>query len=163
MTMEPSPNASERVARLAAYFQQNRDRFTTEALKQSAAEAGYEAAEIELAWSRIAWGDPERAAGRARTQPGVTAVVAIVYVLGTWFGAIGLTFNSRTAGLVAPGFLAALLGGVLVWAALREQAPSVARGIAIGIVLAIVLPVVFVLVFIGICLATGSMAWPLQP
>jgi hypothetical protein len=158
VTPDPSAPVAERVARLAAYFQEHRDRFTTEALKQTAADAGYEPAEIELAWSRIAWGDPERAAGRT-TQPGVAALVAIVYVVGTWFGAIGLSSNSGTSGLAGPAFLAALGGGVLAWAALREQSPSVARGIGIGVVLAIVVPAVFVLVFIGICLAMGFTPW----
>jgi hypothetical protein len=155
----PAPGpGDDRIAGLAEYFGENRDRFTSEALKRSAADAGYEPAEIERAWSRIAWGDPERAIGRSRTQPGVTALVTIVYVLGTWFGAIGLSFKATTAGLAAPGLLVALVGGVLVWAALREQSPSVARGIGIGVVLAIMLPVVFVLVLLGICLATGSTA-----
>jgi hypothetical protein len=154
MTPDPPVPTTERITGLVAYFRENRDRFTSEALKRAAVDAGYESAEIEFAWSRIAWGDPDRAVDRP-TRGGVSALVAVIYAAGTWLGAIGLASNGSTAELAAPGFLAALVGGLLAWVALRDQAPSVARGIAIGLALVVVLPIVFVLVLIGICLATG--------
>jgi hypothetical protein len=150
----PVDAGGDRVTRLATYFRENRDRFTSETLKRSAAEAGYEPAEIELAWSKIAWGDPERAVGRA-VQPAVTVAVAIVYLLGAWIGVIGLASNQRTDDFAGPGLVAALVGGLLAWAALREQSPSAARGIAIGMVLVVTLRVVLLLVVLGACLAMG--------
>lgn len=148
------PSAAQRSMRLADYFRENRDRYSGEALRRAAADAGYEPAEIELAWSKVAWGDPDRAVGRP-TQPGITIVVSAIYLIGTWVGAIGLASNAATVNLAGPGLLAAIVGGLLAWIALRESSPSVARGIALGVVLVIALPLVFILIILGICLATG--------
>jgi hypothetical protein len=154
---DPTPSlqpGGDRIASLATYFRENRDHFTSDALKRAAIDAGYEPAEIELAWSKIAWGDAERAVGRP-TQPGVTIIVSVIYLVGTWVGAIGLASNTTTMNLAGPGFLAALVGGLIAWVALRGSSPSVARGIALGVVLVIALPLVFILIVLGICLATG--------
>ena len=149
------------MTRLVAYFRENLDRFTRDALKRAASEAGYTPEEIEAAWSRVGWGSAETAMARPENFA-VSAVVAIVYVAGIYLGAIGLGSNPRTIDLALPAFLAALLGGLLAWVALRESRPAIARGIGCGIVIAIGLPVVLFLGLLGICLVAGT-AFPFVP
>jgi hypothetical protein len=152
---EPTSGAPDRITRLVAYFRENRDRFTRDALKRAATDVGYTAEEIETAWSQVGWGSAETAVARPENFA-VSAVVAIVYVAGIYLGAIGLGSNPRTIDLALPAFLAALLGGLLAWVALRESRPAIARGIVGGVVIAIGLPVVLFLVVLGVCLVAGS-------
>ena len=154
MTTPPADPEAIRIERLAAYFREHRDRFTPDALKAAAAAAGYSPADIEAAWSLVGWGSAEAAMSRPEDF-GVSAVVAIIFVAGTYIGAIGLGSNPRTSGLALPALLLALLGGALAWAALREWNPAVARGLGCGIVIAIALPAVLVLVILGFCIAAG--------
>jgi hypothetical protein len=49
-----------------------------------------------------------------------------------------------------------LLAGVVAWALLREERPSLAQGIGCGVVLAIAIPLIVILVILGICLVAGS-------
>ena len=158
---EPTFDAPDRTARLVAYFRENRDRFTGDALKRAATDAGYSPEEIETAWSQVGWGSAETAMSRPENLA-VSAVVAIVYVAGIYLGAIGLGSNPRTIDLALPAFLAALLGGLLVWVALRDSRPAVARGVGFGIAIAIGLPVVLFLALLGICLVAGT-AFPFAP
>jgi hypothetical protein len=158
---EPTPGTPDRVSRLVVYFRENRDRFTGDALKRAATEAGYTPAEIEAAWSQVGWGSAETAMSRP-PKLAVSALVAIVYVAGLYLGAIGLGSNPRTMDLALPAVLVALLGGLLIWVATRESNPAIARGIGCGIVIAILLPVVLFLTIIGMCLVTGS-ALPFVP
>jgi hypothetical protein len=157
MAEEPMPtpeSGGERIAGLVDYFHRHRDAFTGEALASAARAAGYSPAEIEAAWAQVGWGSAEAAMSRPEDF-GVSAVVAIIFVAGTYIGAIGLGSNPRTSGLALPALLLALLGGALAWAALREWNPAVARGLGCGIVIAIALPAVLVLVVLGFCIAAG--------
>jgi len=154
MTEGPSPGP-DRVAGLAAYFREHRDRFTPSALRKAAIQAGYTSDEIDAAWSRVGWGSAEQALSRPEGF-GISVGVALVYIAGTYIGTIGLASNATTNGLALPGVLAAIVGGILAWVALRESRPAVARGIGCGIVIAISLPVVMFLVILGFCLASGT-------
>ena len=153
--MDPSAQGSDRVVALAAYFRQHGDRFTPQALRAAAMEAGYSAAEIDAAWSQVGWGSAERS--MARTDDlAVSVVVGLVYVAGTYIGTIGLASNRTTADLALPGLAVAIIGGMLAWAGLRESRPAAARGIGLGIVVTLLLPVVLFLLIVGICIATGA-------
>jgi hypothetical protein len=152
---EPTFDPPNRIARLAAYFRENRDRFSTAALKRAAADAGYTPAEIDAAWSQVGWGSAEAAMSRPQGFA-TSVVVAIVYVAGLYVGAIGLGSNPATNNLALPAFLLALFGGGLIWIVFRESNPAVSRGIGCGMVIAVGLPVVLFLVVLGLCIVTGS-------
>ena len=152
---ERTSGTPDRIPRLVAYFREHRDRFTGDALKTAARDAGYTAEEIDAAWSQVGWGSAETAVSRPE-DVAISAVVAVVYVAGLYIGAIGLGSSPRTIELALPAFLLALLGGMLAWVALRESRPAIARGVGCGIVIAILLPVVLFLTIIGMCLVTGS-------
>ena len=149
----PAPG-DDRVAVLAAYLRSNRDRFTDEALATAARAAGYSEAEIAAARSVA---DPTTDVGPAPARTvnrGVVAAVAIGYVVALYLltsGAAALSGDASGAvGLVG------LLGGVIAWALLREERPSLAQGIGCGVVLAIAIPLVVILIILGICLVAGT-------
>jgi hypothetical protein len=144
----------DRIASLGTYFVENRGRFTPDALRRAAAAAGYTAEEIEAAWPRSGW---EVSEGPKATPAdvGVSIAIAVVYAAGIWFGGLGLASNPTTDEWAGPAFLAALVGGALVWFALRRTAPAVSRGVGWGVVVAVVLPVIVFLAIVGICLAMG--------
>jgi hypothetical protein len=154
VTTPPPDPAADRVERLASYFRQHRDRYAADALRSSALAAGYSPADIEAAWSQVGWGSAEAAMARPEGF-GVAVVVAIIFVAGTYIGAIGLGSNPRTSGLALPAFLLALLGGALAWVALRGSNPAIARGLGCGIVIAVALPAVLFMVILGFCIAAG--------
>jgi hypothetical protein len=144
----------DRIAVLAAYLRSNRGRFTDEALAGAARAAGYSESEIAAARSVA---DPTTDIGPAparQVNRGVVAAVAIVYVLGLYLlisGAAAL--SGEASGAVG---LVGLLGGVIAWALLREERPSLAQGIGCGVVLAIAIPLIVILVILGICLVAGT-------
>jgi hypothetical protein len=143
----------DRVASLRSYFVENLGRFTPEALRRAAA-AGYTTEEIEAAWPGSRW----EASEGPRPIPehvGLSIAIAVLYVAGTWFGGLGLASNPTTDEFAVPALVAALVGGVLVWLALRQSAPAVSRGVGWGVVVALVLPVIVYLAIVGICLAMG--------
>jgi hypothetical protein len=158
----PAPE-DDRVAVLAVYLRTNRGRFTEEALARAARDVGYSEAEIRDAATIAvpgsqAEGIPSAAGGRLNA--GVAAAAAIGYVIAL-YGAIWLVGAARILTSSASDFsgavaLAGLLAGVVAWALLRNDRPSLARGIGCGVVLAISIPIVTILVIIGICIATGS-------
>jgi hypothetical protein len=158
----PAPE-DDRVAVLAVYLRTNRGRFTEEALARAARDAGYSEAEIRDAATIAvpgsqAEGIPSAAGGRLNA--GVAAAAAIGYVIAL-YGAIWLVgaariLTSSASDLSGAVALAGLLAGVVAWALLRNDRPSLARGIGCGVVLAISIPIVTILVIIGICIATGS-------
>jgi hypothetical protein len=156
VTTAPQPG-SDRIAGLTAYFGQHRHTFTRQALTAAAASAGYTATEIDTAWALAGWGSAESAVSALGGPPnfGLAVVVAILFVAGTYVGAVGLLSNAGTRDGALPGFLTALLGGALAWAGLRSTNPAVARGIGCGVVIAITLPVVLFLVILGVCVAAG--------
>ena len=151
-----TPGAEDdRVAVLAAYLRSNQGRFTEEALATKAQEAGYTAAELSAARSLAE--DPGPAGPAApgpRTNRGVVAAVAIAYVLILYLvisGAAGV--SSDLSGTVA---LVGILGGVVAWALLRNERPSLAQGIGCGVVLAVTIPIVVIVAIIGICVVAGT-------
>jgi hypothetical protein len=149
----PSPD-DDRVAVLAAYLRSNRGRFTDEALAVAARAAGYSEAEIAAA---RAVADPMTDIGPSparRLNLGVVAAVAIAYVVVLYL--LISTAASMSSDLSGTVGLVGLLGGVIAWALLRNERPSLARGIGIGVVLAVAIPIVAILVIIGICVATGT-------
>jgi hypothetical protein len=151
------------VAVLAAYLRTNHGRFTDEALARAARDAGYSEAEIRDAAAIAvpgsqAVGIPSGAGGRLNSWVAAAAAIAYVIVL---YGAIWLVgaariLTSSASDLSGAVALAGLLAGVVAWALLRNDRPSLARGIGCGVVLAIAIPIVTILVIIGICIATGS-------
>jgi len=155
VTTPPLDQEALRIASLVGYFREHRDRYTPDALTSAVAAAGYSPAEIEAAWSQVGWGSAERAVSRP-SEFGVAAVVAILFVTGTYVGALGLGLNRTSSGLALPGFVMALFGGALAWVALRESNPALARGIGCGIVIAVGLPVVLFLVVLGVCVVAGA-------
>jgi hypothetical protein len=149
----PAPG-DDRVAVLAAYLRSNRGRFTDEALAGAARAAGYSDAEIAAARTVA---DPTTDIGPAPARNVNRAVVAavaigyvvVLYLLITGAGALA----SDVSGAIG---LVALLGGVIAWALLREERPSLAQGIGCGVVLAIAIPLIVILVLLGICLVAGT-------
>jgi hypothetical protein len=148
------PPGDDRVAVLAAYFRSNRGRFTDEALAAAARAAGYTDAEIAAARSLA---DPTTDIGPApagRANRGVVAAVAIGYVIGLYLLiSSAAALSSDVSGAVG---LVGLLGGVIAWALLRQERPSLAQGIGCGVVLAVAIPVIVLLVILGICLVAGT-------
>ena len=145
--------AEDRTARLAAYFREHSGRYTAEALRKAAREAGYEDAEIESAWPAVMWTTPSGSRGRSNMI--VVIAIATLYVLGlyatiTILGGVG---GGSAAGPVALGITIAALVG---WARFRDERPSLAAGLGCGVLASILIPVVIFLVILGICLVSGS-------
>jgi hypothetical protein len=153
----PAPG-DDRVAVLAVYFRQNHGRFTDEALAAAARQAGYSDAEIASARALAApsgAGTGDGAATVRRTDRRVVAAVAIAYVVALYalYSIIASLMSDISPFMVAIG---GLLAGVVAWALLREERPSLAQGIGCGVVLAIAIPLIVILVILGICLVAGS-------
>jgi hypothetical protein len=145
----------DRVAVLAAYLRSNQGRFTDEALARKATEAGYSPHEVAAARALAegrSWAT--ETSSPSRTNRGVVAAVAIGYVVILYL--LISTTGSMSSDLSGTVALVGLLGGVIAWALLRNQRPSLARGIGCGVVLAIVIPVVVIVVIIGICVVSGT-------
>jgi hypothetical protein len=145
----------DRVAVLAAYLRSNSGRFTDEALAAAARAAGY--SDAEIASARTVADPTTNASPEAparRVDRGVVAAVAILYVIAL-YGAIAIA-SSIAIDLNAVAGGAGLLAGVVAWALLRDERPSLAQGIGCGVVLAVAIPVIVVLVILGICLVAGS-------
>ena len=152
----PSPD-DDRVAVLAAYLRANEGRFTDEALARAARAAGYSDAELAAARGLAApsWQAADRTidAGPKKNNA-VVAAVAIGYVI-VLYVAIS-TSASASSDLSGTVGLVGLLLGVVGWAVLRNQEPSIAQGLGCGVVLAVMIPVVVIVVIVGICVVTGT-------
>jgi hypothetical protein len=154
------PSGDDRIAALAAYVRSNAGTYTDEALRLAAIEAGYSDAEFTAAHAigTSTWQGPISGI-RPRYHLGVVTGTAIAYVLALYF-AISTTasISSDVSGTVAVG---GLLLGALGWALLRNDRPSLARGIGCGVIAAVVIPIVTVLLILGICIVSGS--YPIGP
>jgi hypothetical protein len=149
------PEGDDRVAVLAAYIRSDGGRHTDEALRRAVSEAGYTDAEFVAAQALASptWQTPDAGSGPKYSRA-VVIGVATAYVLILYVAiAIAAGTSGDASGTVAIG---GLLLGVVVWAFLRNERPSLARGFGCGVVMAIVIPIVAVLVILGICIATGS-------
>ena len=152
----PSPD-DDRVAVLAAYLRTNEGKFTDEALAGAARAAGYSDAELAAARGLAgpSWQAPDRATGVGpKRNNAVVAAVAIGYVI-VLYVAIS-TSASASSDLSGTVGLVGLLLGVVGWAVLRNQEPSIAQGLGCGVVLAVTIPIVAIVVILGICIVTGS-------
>ena len=145
----------DRVAVLAAYFRSNQGRFTEDVLARKAEEAAYTPTEIAAARSLAQdRGTSGPTTSGPRTNRGVVAAVAIAYVLILYVaisGAAGI--SSDVSGTIA---LAGVLAGIVAWALLRNERPSLAQGLGCGVVLAVTIPIVVIVAIIGICVVAGT-------
>jgi hypothetical protein len=148
-------SGDDRAAVLAVYLRSNRGRYTDEALRRAAAQAGYSDAEFAAAQSLAVpvWQSAEAGPVAPRNVL-VVASVAVAYVVGLYLlisTAAALSSDlSGTIGLVG------LLAGTVGWVLLRNSRPSLAQGIGVGVVLAVTIPMVVILVIIGICVVSGT-------
>lgn len=139
----------ERIRGLARYLADNAERFTPEALRQAAMEAGYTPDEIEGASARV------RAAAvvgpiRTRARWIVLGAYAVVWLL---FAAVYLTRSyAYGTGIVLQGVLTIslliALGLALLWLRSRRPDPS-DPGRAIAVFL--VVPVILLIGVAGLC------------
>lgn len=155
----PKPIATQpgddRVAVLAAYLRSHAGRYTREALARAATAAGYSDAEVTAAQAIAdsTWQGPTHGI-RPRYHLGVVTSAAIAYVV-LLYAAIS-TSASRSSDVSGTVAIGGLVLGVVAWALLRRDHPSLARGIGCGVIAAIVIPIVTVLVIVGICIVSGT-------
>lgn len=153
----PAPE-DDRVAVLAAYLRTNEGKFTDEALAGAARAAGYSDAELVAARGLAgpSWQAPDAAAREGpRKSNAVVTAVAIGYVIVLYVAiSTSASVSSDLSGAVG---LVGLLLGVVGWAVLRNQEPSIAQGLGCGVVLAVTIPIVVILVILGICIVSGSL------
>ena len=140
------PDRDVRVLALAAYVRANRDAYTDEALRQAAADAGYDEREIAAAWAVSA--EPVR--GRKANARSIFIVIA--YFVGVFVVASVLSAIPETGVLGLPAIGAGLLLAVFLWLTLRESNPALAEAFKTGVIILVVLPVVLSLVAFGVCM-----------
>ena len=117
--------------------------------------AGYSDAELTAAQAiaSSSWQGPIRGIEPSRNL-GVVIAAAIGYVVLLYIAiSISASMASDASGAVGLG---GLLAGVIAWVVLRNEHPSLARGIGCGVIAAVVVPLVVILVIIGICIVSGS-------
>jgi hypothetical protein len=157
---------AQRISALQAYLAQHRDRYTPEALRRAALGAGYTETEIDLASASIAAGaapppvvgwtapTPAVSINRPAVLPTIGTIVA--YIAGMWALAAvvgSLSGNGSVFGIV---YLVGIGLAVLGWVLLREDHPSVARGLGCGVLLIFVLPLAVFVAILGYCVITGN-------
>ena len=130
---------------LAEYVRANRDTFTEDALRRSAADAGYDAREIAAAWAVSA--EPVR--GRGSNAKAIFMVIG--YFIGVFVVAWILSAIPETSLLGLPAIGVGLLGAIFAWLTLRDSNPPLAEAFRIAVIILVVLPVVLALVGLGIC------------
>src|SRR5687768_17393220 len=125
-----------RVLALAEYVRANRDAFTDDALRQAAADAGYDEREIAAAWAVSA----EPVHGRTANAKSIFIVVA--YFVGVFVLVAILSSIPETNLLSLPALGAGLLLAVFLWLTLRDSNPPLAHAFRNGVIVLVVLPVV---------------------
>jgi hypothetical protein len=143
---------TDRVGILAAYVRSNRDRFTEDALRRAAQEAGYDASEIDAAFKAAVATAAIPSDAPRRSTPLVIAV-AIGYLVVVYLGLAAVASN-WSDGLIWV-LAAVLLVSAIAWIALRDDRPSLSAGIGWGLILSLAAPFVIVLAVLGICVVTG--------
>jgi hypothetical protein len=146
-----TPDRTRRIDALAAYFRTNRDGFTEEALRRSAAEAGYEPRDIDAAWAVAAI--PATGGGGSSL---VTVLLTIAFVVVTYGIALVLGAVPETSNLAFPAVGVMLVLGILGWLTMRESRPALASALKFGVIIAVVLPVVLTLAVIGLCFVLAA-------
>jgi hypothetical protein len=144
---------NERTARLSAYFREHAGRYTGDALRKAAREAGYDDAEIESAWPTVMWTTPTSSPGR--TNRIVATAIAALYVLGL-YAAIAILGGLGNGGAATPVALGITVAALVAWARFRDDRPSLAAGLGCGVLASILIPVVIFLAILGICIVTGA-------
>ncbi len=146
---------SDRVASLGEYFLAGAERYTPEALRQAASEAGYSPAEIDEAFGRVTKHQrDEEVSGplRRRARWAVLAAYGLVYA--AFFVAFLGYEDSYGAGLISLIVLTVVLGMALLisirW--VRGRRPS-AEQLQGAMFTMLVLPLVLLVSVAGLCIA----------
>jgi hypothetical protein len=139
------PDRDARVLALAAYVRANRDTFTEEALRQAAADAGYDEREIAAAWAVSA--EPVR----GRTATGKAFLIVVGYFVGVFVVAAILSSIDAVSVLALPAIGLGLLGAIFAWLTLRDSNPPLAEAFRIAVIVLVVVPIILVLVGLGVC------------
>lgn len=139
------PERDARVLALAGYLQANRDAYTEDALRLAAADAGYDAREIDAAWAVSA--EPIR--GRKANARSIFIVIG--YFVGVFVVAFLLALIPETSILALPAIGLGLVLAVYAWLTLRDSNPPLADAFRMGVIIVVVLPVVLSLVAFGVC------------
>ncbi len=142
----PGTDRDARVLALAEYVRANRDAFTDDALRQAAADAGYDEREIAAAWAVSA----EPVHGRTANAKSIFIVVA--YFVGVFVLVAILSSIPETNLLSLPALGAGLLLAVFLWLTLRDSNPPLAHAFRNGVIVLVVLPVALSLVAFGLCI-----------
>jgi len=147
---------SDRVASLSEYFQAGAERYTPEALRQAASEAGFSQGEIDEAYGRTTKRQRDEELSRplrTRAQWIVLAAFGLVYAV---FFVAFLGYDDRyAAGTISLIILTVVLGVALLisiqW--VRGRRPS-AEQLQGAMFTMLVLPLVLLVSVAGLCIAT---------
>ncbi len=146
--------AEDRVVRLTAYFREHGGRYTADALRKAARDAGYDDADIEAAWPAVTWWTPAKSSAGGSNKIVVIAIAA-VYVL-CLYATIAILGGVDGGSAAGPVALAITIAAIVAAAWSREARPSLAAGLGCGIVASVLIPVLVFLVILGICLVAGT-------
>lgn len=146
---------TDRAWHLAAYFAEHRNRFTPEALRRAATQAGYSDAEIAAAWSPVGWVFPAEVT-RIRTRLGVVIATTFLYGIGVYLLVVESFALTASSSVTVVAYLVAGGVGIAAWRLLGDSRPSLARGFGCGVIVAFVIPVVLFIAALGVCVATGG-------
>jgi len=152
---------AQRIRSLEAYLTRHRERYTLEALRRAAVEAGYTEAEFDQASAGspavVGWPPPGRAAssGGPKVLPTIGTIVA--FIAGLWALAIILGTLAGDGSLYGIVYIAAIGLAVLGGVVLRQDHPSVARGLGCAVLLTFILPIAVFVAILGYCVVTGNM------
>jgi hypothetical protein len=152
---------AQRIRSLEAYLTRHRERYTLEALRRAAVEAGYTEAEFDQATTAspavVGWPPPGRAAssGGPKVLPTIGTIVAFIGAL--WALAILIGTLAGDSSLYWILYIAAIGLAVLGWVVLRQDHPSVARGLGCAVLITFILPIAVFVAILGYCVVTGNM------
>jgi hypothetical protein len=146
--------AEDRVVRLTAYFREHGGRYTADALRRAARDAGYDDADIEAALPAVTWWTPAKSSAGGSNKIVVIAIAA-VYVL-CLYAAIANLGGANGGSAAGPVALAITIAAIVAAAWSREARPSLAAGLGCGVVASVLIPILVFLVILGICLVAGG-------
>ena len=146
---------TDRAGHLAAYFAEHRNRYTPEALRRAATQAGYSDAEISAAWPPVGWVFPAEGT-RIRTRLGVVIATTFLYGIGVYLLVVESFALTASSSVTVVAYLVAGGVGIAAWRLLGDSRPSLARGFGCGVIVAFVIPVVLFIAALGVCVATGG-------
>lgn len=148
---------------VARYIEENRDRYTREAIDKHLLSAGYGEAEIDASWPPDDQQKPPLLVGRAFWRPFIGAIVG---VYGVVFLVYAVSFFVATDEMLGPIISGIMLSFLFLAAGLSVDivkwkrkswsgATSNVRraGVASGLLSALVIPFVFLVIIAGVCSA----------